>query len=131
QQCAQRRAGSFDRLVFEVQGGDALMRGRDVFHAVRKAFQILDFGAQHFIGQNDIRVGKDASEEETNEALVDAVAEDVGGDGFAVDDQVLAAFQVTFADHEFRVPFIRTHAAPYLGHEQADVVVYPEFRADI
>ena len=110
---------------------DALLRGDDVVHAVRENFHVLQFRPQHFVGEHGVRMIEHAAKERVDEARVDAIAQPAGQNFLAVVLEVLALFQIMIGDQEFRVAFLRRHAAPDFRHEQADVVIHAHFRADI
>ena len=120
-----------DAAVVEIHLGDAFLRGDDVVHAVDENVHVLQFRAQHFVGENGVRMIEDAAEEGADETRVDAIAEPAGENGFSVVLEVAAFFQVTFGDQELRVAFLGRHAAPDFRHEQADVVIDADFRADV
>src|ERR1039457_3087360 len=66
-----------------------------------------------------------------DESLGDAVAQSRREDSLAVELQVLALFEVALFDQEPRSTFLRRHAAPNFGHQQAYVVVHAHLRTNI
>ena len=67
QQRLQRRAGQLDAAVVEINFGHALLRGDDIVHAIRENGQVLQFRAQHFLGEDGVRMIEDAAEEGADE----------------------------------------------------------------
>ena len=89
QQRLERRAGVFDRAVFEVLAGDALLGFDDVLHSVRERVHVLSLWLKNRPIKNLVRVVEDATEEAASEAVGDAVAEATRGNEFSLVSEVV------------------------------------------
>jgi hypothetical protein len=98
QQGFERRAGHFDAAIVEVMFRNALLGADDVVHAVGKDIHVLQFGFQHVLGEDDVRVIEEAAEINVHEFLGDAIADAAVQNGFAVVLEVVTFFEVTVAE---------------------------------
>ena len=130
QQRAQWRTRVVDAAVVEVMRRDALLGGDDVIHAVREDIEVLQFGAEHFVREHDVRMIKEAPEERANKSLCDAIPETAGEHLRSKVIEVRAAFEEGFGDEEFRIAFLNAHAAPEFRDQQTDVCIEAAMRAD-
>mmetsp|Transcript_12570 Transcript_12570/g.25404 ORF Transcript_12570/g.25404 Transcript_12570/m.25404 type:complete len:714 (-) Transcript_12570:1281-3422(-) len=121
----QGRASVLDGAVREVALRGLRLRLGDVVYAVDVHREVLGLRPQHRLVEDLGGTVEDPAHEVVNEARRDAVAQTARGHHLAANFEVLHALQVTLLDEEGRVPLLFAHAAPELGHEEADVVVHP------
>mmetsp|Transcript_20907 Transcript_20907/g.57138 ORF Transcript_20907/g.57138 Transcript_20907/m.57138 type:complete len:280 (-) Transcript_20907:268-1107(-) len=99
------------------------MRLGDVVDAVDKHHHVLRLGLQHRLVEDGIGALEDAHEEAAHEVRGDAVAQAAGQHLPAVQLEVINLLKEAILDHVHGVALLLAHAAPDLGHEEADVVV--------
>ena len=131
QQRLERRASQRYRPVGEIALGNTLMRRHDVGHAFGKDIQVLQFRAQHALGENGVRMQEDTTEIDCRKARRHAVAETARQNGFTLVLEIGHTFQRPQRNQVFGAAFLRTHAREDFRHQQTDVMIDAHIRPDM
>ena len=117
--------------VIKVHLSHAALSADNVVDAIDKNLHILQLRPEHFLGENGVRVVKNASEECGYESGINPIVEPVGEYLAVAVLEILAFLEIIIIDQELRVSLLHGHAAPDFGHEEADVVIHAKMRADV
>ena len=108
-----------------------LVGGDDDVHRVGEDRLVLQLGAQHLLGEDDVGMQEDPAEEGRGECPVHAVAEAGGVNCAALVFEVLDLLEKAPLDEIAGVALLDAHSREDFGDEQGDVMRHLDLRADV